>query len=351
MLTTAGARFKVRPGFWRSATVRGPVPNWFANGVAIGRFVTVHRGLSQFSRRGKRYDANRLDRREKWDCTPCVSNLQCSRGGQYNCRPNDVFSGDCAGLFRFGAATSPSRLGTRTSEWLAIRPDAVAHPRVGLLARQMSILLPALHAKRRAILRRRVACRTIRVGRPIRAPRPTGLAARCHVGVPRRGTVAGRCRRLSSRPPTRHPANAVRNTETAAAPCSLARRPAARTCRASIPHSARLSISACVNGRVQPQPVEGQRMAVGNGKTVGQFVVVQDGPASAGTTHHGRATAGRVLPTVGVRLEVSQRQRWFLPVVEPQRTLPSAAAASSSASSTAMFHAPAAGRIEEMDEG
>ena len=26
--------------------------------------VTVHRGLSQFSRRGKRYDANRLDRRE-----------------------------------------------------------------------------------------------------------------------------------------------------------------------------------------------------------------------------------------------------------------------------------------------
>ena len=95
----------------------------------------------------------------------------------------------------------------------------------------------------------------------------------------------------------------------------------------------------------------GQRMTVGNGQAVGQFHVVQDGPAAAGATDHRGAAAGRVLPAIGVRLEISQRQRRLLPAIEPQPAL--ALGRRGLQQRLVDRHVPRAGggRIEEKEEG
>ena len=86
-----------------------------------------------------------------------------------------------------------------------------------------------------------------------------------------------------------------------------------------------------------------QRVAAGQNDAISQFVVVQD-RAAAGEPPHGRAVlASSMSLTIRVSLEIAQRERGLVPAVDSQTRGNSSCALSSSTSSTAMFHAPAAG--------
>ena len=108
-----------------------------------------------------------------------------------------------------------------------------------------------------------------------------------------------------------------------------------------------------VDDPIGSQAADGQGVTFGHGKTVGHFQVVQDGAAAAAAPDRRATAASRVLPAIGIRLKIAQRQASALASHRTAASSGPSAASSNSASLTAMFQRPAAGgsRRRRKDEG
>src|SRR5262245_10853067 len=63
------------------------------------------------------------------------------------------------------------------------------------------------------------------------------------------------------------------------------------------------------------------RSGLRNGNAIGQFAVVEDRPAAAGTTNDWAILAGRMLLAIVERLKIAEGKRRLLPLVKAERRL------------------------------
>ena len=194
------------------------------------------------------------------------------------------------------------------------------------------------------------SARACRPNRAVPGRRPTGRnrTLPCCSTAPRRRRWALPAI-LRDRQP-RRPAHAAGSIETAAGgghcrhtvPSPKASDSEPRRSRDRV-RSARRGPSRSIRSRLR-----GQRMRGGQRQAVGQFGVVQDGPAAARPAHDRTAAAGGVVSRGRRTPESSPATASARPSGRTaSSTPPCSADQSSSTSSTAMFHAPAAGRVDQ----